>query len=320
MKKQFFRVSVILLVVMLLMTIVGCGSNEPETQASGTQNNDFEGEPLSGTNETTSPAETFPTLAQALSGSLGDNITFLLDTDGTLTISGEGRMQGFTYGDGVVDTPWFDVREYIKAVVIEEGINNISAHTFLKCSNIESIIIPSTVYDIGGVSFAYCQSLKEIVIPEGETQIGNSTFAGCTSLTKIVLPESLTSISQDAFSSCGLTGIVIPDSVSFMGSSLFMWCTSLTEVQLPASLNEVMGYTFSNCKSLESIVIPDGVEEIGDKAFYKCSNLKEVTIPASVTYIGDDVFVECGELTIIGEAGSYAQTYAQNKGITFLEK
>lgn len=81
-----------------------------------------------------------------------------------------------------------------------------------------------------------------------------------------------------------------------------------------------MDYTFSNCQSLESIVIPDGVEEIGNEAFSDCTNLKQITIPASVTYIGKDVFVDCGEVTIIGEAGSYAQTYAQNNGIAFREK
>lgn len=314
------KIIAILLAAVMCLSFAACGNDETVAQTGGTQSNDSKGETLAGTHETTAPTESFPTLDQALSGSLGDNITFLLDTNGTLTISGEGRMKEFTYGDGVVDTPWFDVRECIRAVVIEEGVKNISAHTFFKCSNMESIVIPSTVYDIGGVSFAYCKSLKEIVIPEGETQIGNSTFAGCTSLTKVVLPESLTSIMQDAFSSCGITSIVIPDSVDFLGSSLFMWCTSLTDVQLPASLDEVMRYTFSNCQSLESIVIPDGVEEIGDEAFSKCINLKQITIPASVTYIGTDVFAECEELTIIGEAGSYAQTYAQNNGITFREK
>lgn len=316
MKKLF----AILLAVVICLSLAACGNNETVAQAGGTQGNDLKGETLAGTSETTAPAETFPALDQALSGSLGDNVTFLLDTNGTLTISGEGRMQSFTYGDGAVDTPWFDVRECIRAVVIEEGVTNISAHTFFKCGNMQSIVIPSTVYDIGSVSFAYCKSLKEIVIPEGETQLGNSTFAGCTALTKVVLPESLTSIMQDAFSSCGITSIVIPDSVDFLGSSLFMWCTSLTDVQLPASLDEVMDYTFSNCQSLESIVIPDGVEEIGNKAFSDCTNLKQITIPASVTYIGKDVFVDCGEVTIIGEAGSYAQTYAQNNGIAFREK
>lgn len=38
------------------------------------------------------------------SGSCGDNVTFVLNDDGTLVISGSGKMRNY---DGYYDIPWY---------------------------------------------------------------------------------------------------------------------------------------------------------------------------------------------------------------------
>ena len=50
-----------------------------------------------------------------------------------------------------------------------------------------------------------------------------------------------------------------------------------------------------------------------------CSSLKSITIPESVTSIGERAFDECKRenLTIKGYAGSYAEKYAKENGISF---
>ena len=45
----------------------------------------------------------------------------------------------------------------------------------------------------------------------------------------------------------------------------------------------------------------------------------EVEIPNSVTFISDRAFENCDNVVIYGYAGSYAQTYAQENTIPFVE-
>ena len=81
------------------------------------------------------------------SGPLGEgyNVTFSLDTEtGILVISGEGDMYDFTVGD-LSDTPFYPYKDYIRSVVIEEGVTSIGAYAFYDCSSLTDVKIASTV-------------------------------------------------------------------------------------------------------------------------------------------------------------------------------
>ncbi|MCH5257605.1 MAG: leucine-rich repeat protein [Lachnospiraceae bacterium] len=71
-------------------------------------------------------------------------------------------------------------------------------------------------------------------------------------------------------------------------------------------------------QNITNVTIEFGYEKINNKAFENCSNLKTITIPSTVTTIASNAFDGCSDdLTIRGKEGSYAQTYAQSRGITF---
>ena len=58
---------------------------------------------------------------------------------------------------------------------------------------------------------------------------------------------------------------------------------------------------------------------IAGYAFYMCTALTSITIPNSVTSIGEYAFYDCTLLTTIyGYTGSYAETYANTNGYTFV--
>jgi hypothetical protein len=93
----------------------------------------------------------------------------------------------------------------------------------------------------------------------------------------------------------------------------------LTDITIPDGVTSIGDYAFSSCTSLTDITIPNGVTSIGDYAFSRCTSLTDITIPNSVTSIGNWAFWGCGNLTIYGNIGSYAQTYAEENGIPFAD-
>ena len=206
-----------------------------------------------------------------------DNLTWKLDADGKLTISGTGAMKDYNSDDN--PSPASQKKDSVKKVVIEDGVTSIGDSAFSYCSSLTNITIPDSVTSIGDSAFSGCWDLTSITIPDSVTTIGESAFYGCSSLTSITIPNSVTSIGAYAFSSCrSLTSITIPDSVTSIGNSSFSYCISLTSITIPNSVTSIGAYAFSNCWYLTSITIPDSVTSIGKSAFYKCSSLKTISL------------------------------------------
>ena len=252
-------------------------------------------------------------------GIVGDDLVWTLDSDGTLTISGEGQMKDFTFNQnmGVINGPWAFEAGKISRVVIEDGVTRIGDNAFRHfggittveipdsvrsigetafkdCSGLTGIVIPNGVDAIGDNAFEGCRSLVSVTIPASVKAIGEYAFAGCGSITGITIPDGVTEISRSAFHYCGsLVSVVIPDSVTSIGEYAFYGCDDLTGLILPKSLTEIGDYAFHGCESLTSVAIPDGVRSIGVVAFANCTALKSVTIPDSVTYFGNAVFAGC---------------------------
>lgn len=65
------------------------------------------------------------------------------------------------------------------------------------------------------------------------------------------------------------------------------------------------------------VELPSGVKSIGARAFGGSSKLTMVYIPASVNSISDSAFEGSANVTLVVENGSYAQTYAKNKGLNW---
>ena len=158
------------------------------------------------------------------------NLTWKLDADGTLTISGTGAMKNYDYNDN--PSPVYN-NSNVKKVVIEDGVTSIGNSAFNECISLTSITIPDSVTSIGAYAFQSCSNLTSITIPDSVTSIGASAFNSCSGLTSITIPDSVTSIGNFAFSYCiSLTSITIPDSVTSIGSYAFYNCKNLTTISL----------------------------------------------------------------------------------------
>ena len=97
-------------------------------------------------------------------GDSGSNVTWSLDDNGTLTISGSGKIEDYRSD---IDQPWYSNRSDITSVVIEPGVTSIGSLAIYKCSNLTSITIPNSVTSIVNLAFWDCDSLTIVYIPSG---------------------------------------------------------------------------------------------------------------------------------------------------------
>ena len=242
-------------------------------------------------------------------GDSGSNVTWLLDDNGTLTISGSGKIEDYRSD---IDQPWYSNRSDITSVVIEPGVTSIGSLAFYECSNLTSITIPSGLTSIGEQAFGNCTGLTSITIPSGFISIGDYAFWNCTVLTSITIPSSVTSIGVNVFYNCtGLTDITVDsNNSSFCSESGVLFNKDKTTLiyyplgkndssyTIPDGVTVIEQYAFYCNSKLTSVTIPSGVTSIGEMAFRECSGLTSVIVPSSVTSIEYNAFWCCFNLII----------------------
>ena len=114
-----------------------------------------------------------------------DNLTWTLDADGKLTISGTRAMKDYSSSEG--NQSPVRKNSNVKKVVIEDGVTSIGSYAFASCNNLTSITISDSVTSIGNRAFVSCTSLTSITIPNSVTSIGAYAFRNCSSLKTISL-------------------------------------------------------------------------------------------------------------------------------------
>lgn len=88
---------------------------------------------------------------------------------------------------------------------------------------------------------------------------------------------------------------------------------------IPGTVKIIPRKLCMECINLINVEIEDGVEKIDTWAFSKCYNLQMIMIPSSVKKFGKCVFDKCEDVTIYGQQGSAAESYAKSNNIRFVE-
>ena len=177
------------------------------------------------------------------SGTCGENLTWILDNKGTLTISGYGDMENWNPYPLKTNPPWDTYRESIKKVFIAEGVTSIGGWAFCGCENLKSVKIPESVSSIEWYAFVDCKSLKTVTIPNA-VRVIEGAFCGCTSLKSITIPSNVFWIRGEAFAGCtALKSVIIPEKVRSVDGHVFNGCTSLKKIYYKAGSG--FGYNLS---------------------------------------------------------------------------
>ena len=198
-----------------------------------------------------------PAAATVASGKCGDSAAWKLDAEGTLTISGTGRMYDYEWpaDRGGTTPPWLanKYRDSIRALRVEQGITYI-----------------------GRCAFDSCGNLSDVTLPTSLRIIGQCAFNDCTALRSIQLPEGLTTIMEDAFNAAGLVSITFPSTLGELRDGAFMNCEKLQSLRLPEGLTTIGNWAFYCNPNISSIYIPASVTTIGEEAFIYYNNLATV--------------------------------------------
>ena len=286
------------------------------------------------------------------SGSCGDNVTWMLTSDGTLTISGKGAMQNYeSYG-----APWYGFCSQVKTAVIDNGVTGIGDYAFTGCTSLTGVTIPDSVVRIGEGAF-WATRLASVTIPGSVTSIGSAAFGMCSVLTDIYyggygvdwlaaggayarVPENAAVHFREELygrGACGenvnwvmtldgtLTISGTGEMADYSGSDNFVPWTAAQEyiqsVVIESGVTSICSGAFHGCTVLTSVTIPGSVTDIGGSAFEGCTGLTRVVLPHGVTSIGMYAFDRCSALTdvtipnsvtMIGDGAFYGCTGLAN--------
>ena len=152
------------------------------------------------------------------SGTVGDGISWKLDKEGTLTVSGAGAIPDYSAEE---TAPWSSFGSSIKTIVIGSGVTGIGIGSFKGCGSISRISIPGQVLTIGDEAFSDCAQLSGIDV--------SSDNRAYTSSDGVLFNKSL-------------------DSLVFCPEGYSGKCT------IPASVTDIRDGAFRNCRNLQGIV------------------------------------------------------------------
>ena len=288
------------------------------------------------------------------SGECGENLSWTLDSDGVLEITGTGEMWDYTptYGNGIYRTsaPWGEAD--VKELRLTEGLSSIGHGAFSGCSGFTgSLTLPESLTSIGSFAFAYCSGFTgSLTLPEGLTSISDDAFMDCSGFTgSLTLPEGLSSIGYGAFANCsGFTGsLTLPEGLTSIDYYAFMDCSGFTgSLTLPEGLTSIGSFAFADCSGFTgSLTLPSSLTSINNGAFADCSGftrlelsegwksipvpnaetafgslppeIAEIVIPKSVASIGEEDLTFLQNLTIYCYADSAAHSFAKEHGLKY---
>ena len=227
----------------------------------------------------------------------------------------------------------------LKTIVIPDLVTTLGDYSFYDCSKMTDVTFGKNVNKLGACAFEHCLGLKEFEIPSTVTTLGTGLFSACENLKKLTTNADLINNSasraksayellfytdskvcleefygeQQGLVNHALEEVVFNHGVTTIGDYSFGGAPKLKRITIADTVTRIGIEAFYNCGELVFVnTIPKNVTEISDYAFSGCSNLKAIVIPKTVTTFGYKVFSGDTNLTIFGESGSAAETYAKN--------
>lgn len=173
---------------------------------------------------------------------------------------------------------------------------------------VSSVSIPSTVKSISEFAFSDSRGLTSINVDSKNPYYKdiNGVLYSKNGNNLLYYPNALSG------------SYVVPDTTIVIDKYSFYYSKNLTSVSMAFGVKRIEEGAFGDCTSLEEVLLSDTVESIGDYAFANDKKLEKIFIPKSVTTISENAFSNSSPV-IYGYKGSFAEKYAQTKGLSFVD-
>ena len=219
------------------------------------------------------------------------DISWELDADGTLTVTGNGDIPFFKLAGLYTEDDTEYINDHsleVKKLDIKEGITGIRGFTWYE--NLTEVNLPKTLKNIADYTFTYTAintiNIPESVINIGEEIVNETPFFknsdnwenGCLykdgwllandgsfNKNEAVVKDGTVGIAGGVFSNKEIEKIVIPNSLKYLGHGAFDGC-----------------YT-------DTVIIPKSVTSIGSNVFF-FSHVNKLYVPSSITSIDKSAF------------------------------
>ena len=223
----------------------------------------------------------------AIGGKCGDDLYWLYDGEGTITITGTGDMYSYSNTDENNRCPWVEYEDDITTVVIEEGATSVGYCAFHACDRLQNVSLPETLTKIAAHGFSFCPALEEIQLPDGLQEIDSYAFSN-SGLKSIHLGAAVEAIGdRNPFTKCG-------DMQQITVAANNPYYCAVDNVLFTKDMKTLLCYPGGLTQ--ESYTIPDGVTIVGDYGFSENMNIKTVNMPDTVETLRYGAFMACRKL------------------------
>lgn len=255
-------------------------------------------------------------------GICGDNAFYNL-IGNVLTLSGSGSTYNYHSGN---PAPWYDYREMITEIYVEEGITDIGNQAFVGFTNLQTVYFNEGLVSIGTNVFKQCSTIETIYIPKSLQAVGARTFSsgvicvvydGTESEWKninfdnhnnSIYNAEITYQQADPILYSGMCGEQVEWTFSANGvltltgtgatnnyhsgnpSPWYGYAADINNIVIEEGISAIGNYLFRDCTNVLSIELPQSVNSVGINSFSRCKNLTELTFTNSLTNIGKNAF------------------------------
>ena len=252
-------------------------------------------------------------------GQCGDDIYYVLYSDGKLLLRGTGEMYDYGTAIPISDCQYPDIdgdgrvtasdSSLILAAAAnigsgrESGLNPeqellADVNRDGKINAVDASLVLNFAASVGAGN--YQGSLEGWIDFLNDQRAGDnlSPFFDDQNIKTLVVSDGITSLGTFAFNYCNnLTSASLPKTLTKIGRNSFAVLATdvygLTEISIPKKVTEIGSYAFANTQ-ITSLTIPRSVTAVGDYVCYECSNLATVRYEGAV--IGTYMFMGCTAL------------------------
>lgn len=207
----------------------------------------------------------------------------------------------------------FDGCQYVKQILLPEGLETIGEDAFNNCEAITSLTLPSTLKSIGKGAF-YDNMLTSLVIPPYVSFIGEDAFdvfdAFCNDIATVRflgVDDSPVLVNDDAANFKNTTTIYLDRDLNAaspkygahdatkLGTSNNVNFFTAKDVTVGPHVHTIEYCAFGSQVEHLDLTKAKALERIETKAFYQCE-MDTITLPANIRYVGTYAFQECRDM------------------------